>query len=148
MRVRLAVAGTVVVGAVAWLAASGLGQNLTYFLTPSELLAKGTGAVGARLRVGGEVEPGSVRRDAATGTVAFRLSDGEESVPVVNRGDPPELFREGIGAVVEGVYGRDGILRSDQVLIRHSAEYRPPKPGETPRSGDLGRTVERSEAER
>ena len=147
MRLRIVVAGAAIVGAVGWLAASGLGGNLTYFLTPAELLAKGSDAIGARLRLGGEVQPGSIRRDDATGTVAFQLTDGTASVPVVNRGDPPEMFREGVGAVVEGVYGRDGIFRSDDVLIKHSAEYSPPKPGERPPS-DVSRTVEREDPAR
>ena len=142
MNLRLAAAGVVVAGTTAWLAATGLGGNLTYFLTPSELLAKGSAAVEGRFRLGGEVEPGSLSREAATGTLAFRLTDGAASVAIVNRGDPPELFREGIGAVVEGTYGRDGIFRSDHVLIKHSAEYRAPRPGESPRGDEISRTVE------
>lgn len=141
MKLRLGVAGAVIIGTVVWLAVSGLGTNLTYFLTPSELLAKGAGAVGVRLRLGGQVDPGTMRRDSATGTIAFRLTDGTASISVVSRGEPPELFREGMGAVVEGIYGRDAIFRADLVLVKHSADYRPPGPGEQPPS----ETVERPE---
>jgi cytochrome c-type biogenesis protein CcmE len=50
------------------------------------------------------------------------------SLPVVHRGDAPQLLREGSGAVVEGVL-RGGTFASDLVMVRHSNEYRPPAPG-------------------
>lgn len=145
-KMRLGAVGVIVVGTVVWLAATGLGKNLTYFLTPSELLARGSSVIGQRLRLGGEVASGSVRRDPATGTIAFTLTDGKASIPVVNRGNPPELFREGIGAVVEGTYGRDGIFRSDSVLVKHSSDYRPPQPGQTPNGSDLSKTLDKGKA--
>jgi cytochrome c-type biogenesis protein CcmE len=42
------------------------------------------------------------------------------------------MFREGIGVVVEGEYGHDGVFRTDRVMIKHSNEYRAPEPGEAP----------------
>jgi cytochrome c-type biogenesis protein CcmE len=35
--------------------------------------------------------------------------------------------------VVEGRYGRDGIFRADNLMVKHNEEYRAPKPGEAPR---------------
>jgi cytochrome c-type biogenesis protein CcmE len=42
------------------------------------------------------------------------------------------MFRDGMGVVVEGKYRRDGVFESKNLMIRHSEEYRAPKPGEKP----------------
>jgi cytochrome c-type biogenesis protein CcmE len=39
--------------------------------------------------------------------------------------------RDGIG-VVEGRYRPDGIFNSTNLMVKHSNEYRPPKPGASP----------------
>jgi len=56
-------------------------------------------------------------------------TDGVADVPVVNTGQPRGVFRDGQGAVVEGVLGRDGVFRSDLVLVKHSNSYEPPAHG-------------------
>jgi cytochrome c-type biogenesis protein CcmE len=68
-----------------------LNDNLVYYLTPSEALARRADFPdGQRLRLGGLVEPGSVRRVA--GGVGFTLTDGRRSVPVAHQGAPSQLF--------------------------------------------------------
>lgn len=130
MRLRVLVPLVLVAASLAWVATRSLPQTLVYFVTPTELLDRGPAAVGDRLRLGGQVVPGSVRR--ADGTVRFVLTDGTTRMTVVHRGDAPALFRPGIGVVLEGTYGADGAFHSDAMLIKHSEEYRPPRPGETP----------------
>jgi cytochrome c-type biogenesis protein CcmE len=66
----------------------------------------------------------------------FRLAADGQQITVRQRGTPPETFREGQDAVVEGVLGPDGVFRSDQVLVRHGNEYRPV--GADPSSGAAG----------
>ncbi|GIJ26397.1 cytochrome c-type biogenesis protein CcmE [Micromonospora qiuiae] len=106
-----------------------LRDTLTYYRTPGELLTHPT-AAGERIRLGGEVVPGSVRHDG--GLVLFRLSDGGHEVAVRQRGMPPETFREGEDAVVEGRLGTDGVFDADQVVVRHGNEYRPSAPAPEP----------------
>jgi cytochrome c-type biogenesis protein CcmE len=38
----------------------------------------------------------------------------------------------GIGVVLEGRYGRDGVFESTTVMVKHSNEYKPPHEGEKP----------------
>jgi cytochrome c-type biogenesis protein CcmE len=52
------------------------------------------------------------------------------SVLVSSTEVPPQMFREGIGVVVEGTYDRSGVFTSHRLMVNHSNEYRPPKPGE------------------
>lgn len=121
----------VVAAALGYLLWGGIGRNLVYFLTPSELLAR-EAAVGTGVRLGGMVEAGSVRWDPDRTELRFRLTDGEESVEVLSYGAPPQMFTEGIGVVVEGVLRPGGVFESRNVMVKHSNEYRAPPPGQHP----------------
>jgi len=44
-------------------------------------------------------------------------------------GAPPQMFRPGIGVVVEGRYAHDGTFQATNLMVRHSNEYHPPAPG-------------------
>ena len=131
-RLGLVAAGVAIVGAFGYLAWGGIGDNLVYFLTPSELLARGAGGHGEAVRLGGEVKPGSVRWDAAALDLRFRLTDGTREVEVHSKGAPPQMFRDGMGVVVEGTYERGGVFRSTNLMVKHSNEYRAPPHGQKP----------------
>lgn len=95
-----------------------LNSSLVYFNTPTELTEQA--ADQSRLRLGGQVVPGSVA-DTTTG-VTFAVTDGRETVKVVYSGAPQQLFQEGIGVVVEGTW--DGSqFHSDTMLIKHDENY-------------------------
>lgn len=121
-----------VVGALALLIGGGLQENVVFFLTPSELQARGTDVYGQAVRLGGQVKPGSVEWDAAESDLRFVLQDEGSEVAVHSRSAPPAMFRPGIGVVVEGTYGPDDVFTSDRVMVKHSNEYAPPEDGETP----------------
>lgn len=131
-RIRtLALGIAVIAAALGFLVYQGLANNLVYYVTPSELLAKGVAADGQSLRLGGLVRPGSRHWNATTQTLSFVLQDPKASVPVVSHGLPPQMFREDIGVVVEGTYRR-GLFRATDLMIKHCADYRAPKPGHVP----------------
>lgn len=118
----------VVLATVAYLAFSSMGSALVYYLTPTELLARGDAAVGQTVRLGGQVAPGSVSGPATD--LTFVLTDGETDVPVHSTVAPTRSFREGSGAVVEGRLGADGVFQADQVIVKHDENYEAPEPGE------------------
>src|SRR5919108_1649916 len=122
----------VVIAAFGYLIYGGIGQNLVYFLSPKELLTRGTAAYDLPVRLGGQVVPGSVQWDADRLELRFRVTDGTDQVSVRSKGAPPQMFRDGIGVVVEGRYRRGGEFESHNLMVKHSNEYRPPKPGEAP----------------
>lgn len=128
-----AVAALTVAGsALAYLSASTMGEDIVYYWTPTELLAKGEAGREATVRIMGVVEPGSVDWKPEAQRLAFRVSDGAQVVPVVGQGAPPQMFREGIGVVVEGRLGGDGVFASSTVMVKHDNSYQPPKDGEMP----------------
>jgi cytochrome c-type biogenesis protein CcmE len=125
------IGGAVVILAVfAWLLFGGLEQNVVFFLTPKELLAKGQGGVGVPVRLGGQVKPGTMNWDAKTLDLRFTVTDGSKEIPVHSTGAPPQMFRDGMGVVVEGRVGDGGVFQATNLMVKHSNEYRAPKPGE------------------
>lgn len=125
-------AAAVLVAAFGWLLYGGLDKNVVFFLTPKELLAKGTAGYEVPVRLGGQVKPKSVQWDDKTRDLRFVLTDGAGDVTVHATGMPPQMFRDGMGVIVEGRYGRDHVFQSNSLMVKHSNEYRPPKPGESP----------------
>ena len=129
----------IIVAAFAYLLYGGLDQNVVYFLTPKELLAKGTKAVDVPVRLGGQVKPGSVVWNDTTLSLRFTITDGTSEVAVASKGAPPQMFRDGMGVVVEGRYRADGTFNCTNLMVKHSNEYRPPKAGEKPQ--DMQKTL-------
>lgn len=113
----------------------GIGKNLVYYWTPAEMLAAGTKAYGATIRLGGIVQKGTVAWDAGHTELSFRVANDATptapSVLVKVREIPPQMFREGIGVVVEGTLDKSQVFTSNRLMVNHSNEYRPPKPGES-----------------
>jgi cytochrome c-type biogenesis protein CcmE len=125
------IGGAVVLLAVfAWLLFGGLEKNVVFFLTPKELLAKGHDGVGVPVRLGGQVKPGSMTWDAKTLDLRFTVTDGIKEIPVHSTGAPPQMFRDGMGVVVEGRVGQAGVFQATNLMVKHSNAYRAPKPGE------------------
>src|SRR5689334_10968665 len=82
------------------LAMWGLRDRASYFYTPADVMA-GKAHDGEAIRLGGMVEKGSVKHEADGVTIRFLMTDGKAATPVAFRGIPPDLFREGSGAVAE-----------------------------------------------
>ena len=63
---------------VAYLAFSSIGSALVYYLTPSELLARGDAAIGETVRLGGQVKAGSISGDPTDLTFVVTDPDAAE----------------------------------------------------------------------
>jgi len=126
-RRRLLFVGVLMVGLAAsvGLTLNAVSQNLMYFYQPSEIAA-GEVTVNTRFRVGGLVQPGSVKRSADSLVVQFTLADCDASVPVRYKGILPDLFREGQGIIAHGKLNANGQFIADDVLAKHDASYMSP----------------------
>jgi cytochrome c-type biogenesis protein CcmE len=122
-RVKLLVGAAIIAASIGYLVYGGMQDTLVYFVTPSELQAKGVTAYGRSLRLGGLVQEGSWARQNGTLQHTFVLADETATVRVMFRGIPPDLFGEGRGALVEGSYGADGLFHARTILAKHSEEY-------------------------
>ncbi|HEX9466087.1 MAG TPA: cytochrome c maturation protein CcmE [Alphaproteobacteria bacterium] len=104
-------------------------DNLVFFYSPSDLLAKNVPPNRA-VRIGGLVEQGSVERRSTTDSkvqVRFRITDLSHEVAVVYVGIIPDLFREGQGVVANGKLGADGVFQASELLAKHDEKYMPPE---------------------
>ena len=97
-------------------------DTIVFFRSPADVAA--APSVGTRIRLGGLVEGGSVRRGPDQ-NVDFAIEDGKARVPVHYRGLLPDLFREGQGVVTEGSLSASGVFVADTVLARHDESYMP-----------------------
>lgn len=123
---RLAIIG----GGVGFLTAAVLlvmfafSQAVAYFYVPGDLEKAGV-APGTRIRLGGLVEAGSVKRGEGK-TVTFSVTDTLAAVPVTYTGILPDLFREGQGVVAEGAFAAgSSVFVADTVLAKHDETYMP-----------------------
>jgi cytochrome c-type biogenesis protein CcmE len=123
-RLKLLIGAAVIAVCVGYLVYGGLQETIVYFVTPSELEAKGAAAYGKSLRLGGLVKEGSWKKQDGTLLHTFELVDGTSAIHVAFRGIPPDLFGEGRGALVEGSYGPGGTFHAKAILAKHSAEYK------------------------
>lgn len=123
------------------IASGSLGENLVYYWDAGQVLDAGQKAVGATIRLGGIVLPGSLDWKAESNELHFTVEDAAgRQVAIHATGAPPQMFREGIGVVVEGTMTSAGVFESDRLMVKHSNEYRAPEEGEMPK--DLYSTVE------
>jgi cytochrome c-type biogenesis protein CcmE len=116
--------GVAALGIATALVLMAFNKNLVFFFTPTQVAAN-EAPVGRTFRIGGMVQAGSVKREGVE--VRFIVTDTEKSMPVVYRGQLPDLFREGKGVVAQGTLGPDGVFSAREVLAKHDENYMPPE---------------------
>ena len=124
-RATFIAAAVAILGVALALVLVALRDTITYFRTPSDIVAKPL-PEGVRFRLGGLVAEGSVKRGSGA-EVEFGVTDTLHAIVVVYRGILPDLFREGQGVVTEGRLETDGRFRADSVLAKHDETYMPPE---------------------
>jgi cytochrome c-type biogenesis protein CcmE len=123
------------------LAMWGLKDRASYFYTPADIAA-GKAQSGQAIRLGGMVERGSIKRQPDGVSIRFTMTDGQASTPVAFRGFPPDLFREGSGAVAEGKM-EGGTFVADRILAKHDERYMPPELGNLAAEHKAAKTLDR-----
>ena len=100
-----------------------LNSKLDLFYTPSEMLIADI-KPGYRIKLGGMVKNGSIRRDGTL--IEFLVTDFSEEVSVTFDGVPPDLFKEDSGVVILG-YFSDGRFEAEEIFAKHDENYMPPE---------------------
>jgi cytochrome c-type biogenesis protein CcmE len=122
-----------------YLAYTGVQDSKSYYVTIGELHKMGNGAYSKRLRVAGNVQPGSIHR---TGThVQFTLMEQDQLLSVDYTGTeaPPDTFKDDSQALADGSFGRDGVFHAKALQAKCASKYAPQQPG-TPANGTPGST--------
>ena len=116
--------GLAALGVATALVLTAFNRNLVFFFTPSQIAAN-EAPLGRTFRIGGMVVPGSLKREGIE--VRFAVTDTAKTIPVVYRGQLPDLFKEGKGVVAQGMLGTDGVFAAREVLAKHDENYMPPE---------------------
>jgi cytochrome c-type biogenesis protein CcmE len=125
-RTKFIVGGALVLATVGYLMATGIKETGVYYLTPTELTQKvrtDRGIYDVGLKMGARVVKGSVQRDVASQTIAFRVTDGTSSFPVRYRGLAPDTFTDEADVVVEGRLHQDGTFYATTLLAKCGSRY-------------------------
>jgi cytochrome c-type biogenesis protein CcmE len=117
-----------------YLAYTGVRDSKSYYVTIQELQKQGPAAYSKRLRVAGNVVPGSIKRSGIQ--VDFLLKENDLTLPVSYTGTeaPPDTFKDDSQALADGSMGRDGVFRAKQLQAKCASKYAPQtaKPGAVP----------------
>ncbi len=122
-KLKFLVGSLVIVGAVAWLGFSGFNESLAYYKTVDELKAMNEAAFGKRLRVAGNVVPGSIQRKSSS--VNFNLEQNGQllSVRYVGKDILPDTFKDGSQALAEGHLSRSGDFEATKIQAKCASKY-------------------------
>jgi cytochrome c-type biogenesis protein CcmE len=123
-KVKFVVGSAIVLAAVVALAVSSMEGSKAYYQTVPELRTMGEKAEGRRVRVAGNVVPGSIER-LGEGVVTFTIAyEGEElGVRYVGRGPLPDTLVDRAQAVAEGTLQPDGSFEATLVQAKCASKY-------------------------
>ncbi len=124
-RLLIILVGLGILALAAGLVFNALGNNLSYFFSPTEI-AEGKAPKDHLFRLGGLVEKGSLQRGKEL-TVRFVVTDLSNRINVSYTGILPDLFQEGQGVIAQGRMGPNGEFVADEVLAKHDENYMPPE---------------------
>lgn len=128
---KFGTATAVIVISLGFLAYTGVQESKSYYVTIKELRGMHDDAYTKRLRVAGNVQAGSIKRNGRR--VEFVLMENDQTLPVVYTGTeaPPDTFKDESQALADGSFGRDGVFHAKQLQAKCASKYAP-KPGATP----------------
>jgi cytochrome c-type biogenesis protein CcmE len=100
----------------------GLRDGISYFKSPTDL-ANNPPSSTKLIRIGGLVEVGSLLINSS-GSINFKVTDGNESISVSYSGILPDLFSEGQGMIGKG-YFKSNLFLAKEILAKHDEKYMP-----------------------
>ena len=120
----------IIIVALGYLAYTGVQDSKSYYVTIKELNGMGNDAYSKRLRVAGNVQPGSIKRQGTH--LEFLLVEQDRTLPVVYNGSeaPPDTFKDNAQALAEGKFGHDGVFRATNIQAKCASKYAPKQPGQ------------------
>ena len=121
---RFGAAIIIILMALAYLAYTGVQSTKSYYVTIKELSTMDdSGAHTKRLRVAGNVVPGSIKRQGSR--MEFTLEEEGRHLAVVYQGTeaPPDTFKDNAQALVDGHFGTDGVFHATQIQAKCASKY-------------------------
>lgn len=129
--VRFGVVIAIIVMSLAYLAYTGVQESKSYYVTIGELRKLGDVAYTRRLRVAGNVEPGTIHQAGTNADFVIMEQDPQttetQTLRVSYKGvePPPDTFKDNAQALVLGEYGRDGVFHAKEIQAKCASKYAP-----------------------
>ena len=125
---KFGAATVLIVGSLGFLAYTGVQESKSYYVTIKELRGMQSDVHSKRLRVAGNVQPGSIKRNGTR--VEFVLVENDQTLQVIYTGTeaPPDTFKDDSQALADGSFGTDGVFHAKQLQAKCASKYAP-KPG-------------------
>jgi cytochrome c-type biogenesis protein CcmE len=108
-----------------YLAYTGVQDSKSYYVTIKELHKMGDTAYSKRLRVAGNVKPGSIKRVGTHVQFVLIEEDQDLSVDYTGAEAPPDTFKDDSQALADGSFGRDGVFHAKQLQAKCASKYAP-----------------------
>jgi cytochrome c-type biogenesis protein CcmE len=140
MRIKLLVAGLILIGAVGYLAVAGAQSGGWVYYLPVDQFVADAQFRDARVRLHGTVATDGFSANAGLLVATFQLQGHAQRVPVEYRGAIPELFKAGGDVVVEGRLDGAGVFQADVLMTKCASKYEADSPHK-PRDGAADRSV-------
>ena len=121
---KFIIGGALIIALVIVLIIQATVSTGAYYLTVSELNARGATVVGERVRVSGAVVDGSENWNAQEVTLRFAIHDDQGAqLPIVFYGPRPDNFARAAEAIIEGQLLADGNFKADTLLLKCPSRY-------------------------
>lgn len=121
-KLKFIIAILVIAMGVSYLVYGGVKDTMVYYLTVEELQQRVPSVYNERVRVSGTVVPGTINHEH-DGVLEFQITEGGENMDVVYNGIVPDIFKDDVEAVVEGVYTEQNIFEADTLLAKCPTKY-------------------------
>jgi len=121
-RIKFIIAIAVIVVTLSYLVYGGVKEAKVYYLTVGELKERVPSVYEDKVRVSGTVVPGSIKKDL-DGSLEFKITDGEKILDVHYKGIIPDIFKDEVEAVVEGVYTPENVFQANVLLAKCPTKY-------------------------
>ncbi len=121
-RIKFIIAIAVIVVTLSYLVYGGVKEAKVYYLTVGELKERVPSVYRDKVRVSGTVVPGSIKKDL-DGSLEFKITDGEMTLDVYYKGIIPDIFKDEVEAVVEGVYTPENVFQANVLLAKCPTKY-------------------------
>jgi len=117
--------GGIVLAVVAYLLYLSFGSSVSYYVTVSEFLAKGTELYDTDVRVAGKIADSPIDWNAQDIKLRFTITEGGDTMTVIYQGAKPSGFEAGSNILVEGKCHSDGIFRASLLIMKCPSKYEP-----------------------
>ncbi len=126
-KIKFVLAIGIIALTLTYLVYGGVKDTMVYYLSIGELKERVPSVYKDKVRVSGTVVSGSIKK-SINGSLEFKITDGKQTIDVQYKGIVPDIFRDKVEAVVEGVYTQQNVFKAKVLLAKCPTKYDPANP--------------------